>query len=145
MYSWGMYRAMRHKKHFPVKESDIPVEVLFNDDINQIKMEEIEFKAMPKPIIFNIVDDGDTNFVRYEIEGGRRIIETAFVRKNEEAFFNFLADFDANEVKERIKSKNSYNSKHNTKRESKHSIIRIASRMSKLSYASSVSRGSYVL
>ena len=48
--AWSMYRAMRHKRHFNIKESDIPVEILYNQDIDAIKREEIEFKAMPKPI-----------------------------------------------------------------------------------------------
>ena len=88
------------------------------------------------------MNDDDTNFVRYEIEGGGKVIETAFVRRNEEAFFNFLADFDGNETKEKLKSKSSIHSKRNIKRDSKYSAMRFGSRMSKLSLASSVSKGS---
>ena len=77
-----------------MKESDIPVEVIFNQEINAIKEEELEFNKKPKPITFNFVENEHGNHVRYEIEGGGKVIETMIVRQNEKSFFDFIKEFN---------------------------------------------------
>ncbi|CAI2374522.1 unnamed protein product [Moneuplotes crassus] len=95
---------------YKVKESHIPLDVLFNFEINQIKAEEIVQQVKPKPITFRIIDENDNNpipqtgRVRFEIEGGGEVL-TSFVRKNEEEFFEFLVDFNTNNNKPRSKGK----------------------------------------
>ena len=63
----------------------------------------------PKPITFAIQEDEvDQKSLRQEvkfiIEGGGKAIQTSFVRKNEEEFFEFLNDF--NDPKNKEKPKN---------------------------------------
>ena len=82
---------------FVVKESDLPLDVIFNHDINQIKMEEQRMRQKPKPITFYINSKEEWQSLREEvkfiIEGGGKAIQTSFVRKNEEEFFEFMNDF----------------------------------------------------
>ena len=53
----------------------------------------MQSRRMPRPITFGILNHKNIYRVRYEIEGGGKAIERQFVRKNEEEFFNFLAEF----------------------------------------------------
>ena len=76
------------------------MDVLFNKEINQIKIKELIGQQKPKPITFRILEDDVDDFrsqfqgkVRFEIEGGGEVL-TSFVRKNEEEFFEFLNDFN---------------------------------------------------
>lgn len=53
---------------------------------------------MPKPITFMIDDVGDQEDtlkenVKFIIEGGGKAIQTNFVRKNEQEFFEFITGF----------------------------------------------------
>lgn len=80
------------------------MDVLFNQEINKIKIEELQTNTKPKPIIFTIEDqfeDLDTmkGGVKFEIEGGGKAIQTSFIRKNEETFFEFLNEFTASPAK----------------------------------------------
>ena len=83
---------------FVVKDSEVPLDILFNKEINQIKVEEHQLSQKPKPITFTIQDEQNESQslrqeVRFVIEGGGKAIQTSFVRKNEEEFFEFLNDF----------------------------------------------------
>ena len=75
----------------------MPLDVIFNKDINQIKMEEHVMSQRAKPITFFINSRNEEQSLREEvkfiIEGGGKAIQTSFVRKNEEEFFEFLSDF----------------------------------------------------
>ena len=76
------------------------------------------------------MNTNNTYHVRYEIEGGGKAIERMFIRQNEEAFFNFLADFKKEhpplkQIKRRTKV-----------------LAKLESRISKFSARSSVSRNS---
>jgi hypothetical protein len=112
-----------HTQHNSVKESKIPLEVLFNDDINAIKDEEHINNAKPKLITFNIYQLGDQESVRYEVEGGGAVIETTFIRKNEEDFLNFIRQFNENEADAKSKRTKATNEKVSmrNRRISKHS------------------------
>lgn len=81
-----------------MKDSNVPLDVIFNKDINQIKMEEHAMAQRAKPITFYINNDNDDEQslreqVKFIIEGGGKAIQTSFVRKNEQEFFEFLSDF----------------------------------------------------
>ena len=85
--------------YIDLKESDLPLDILFNEEVNHIKMEEQLNNQKAKPITFRIEEDfigkreeGKKETVKFEIEGGGELI-TSFKRKNEEAFFEFLNDF----------------------------------------------------
>ena len=56
-----------------IKESNIPIDVLFNDEINQIKETEFVENRMHNPIIFKTITNpdpkNDKNFVWFEIDG----------------------------------------------------------------------------
>ncbi|CAI2371765.1 unnamed protein product [Moneuplotes crassus] len=94
--AWSTYRNMKKKTTYPVKESTIPYEILFNPDIDEVRNEEMIQNQKVKPITFHIEEtDGGKN-VKYEVEGGGKIFETMVVRQNEEVFFNFLNDFSSN-------------------------------------------------
>ena len=73
--------------------------MLFNKEINEIKITEQIMQIKPKPITFRIMDDqveGEEpgqGMVRFEIEGGGELV-TSYVRKNEQEFFEFLLDFN---------------------------------------------------
>ena len=61
-------------------------------------MEERVMTQKPKPITFYISNnhEDDKSYreeVKFVIEGGGKAIQTSFVRKNEEEFFEFLSDF----------------------------------------------------
>lgn len=91
-------KIFRRNQPITVRESDIPLEVLFNEDIDNVKNIEFITLAKPKPISFNIVDLGNHQSVKYEIEGGGEVIETMFIRKNEESFLKFLNEFDKSKL-----------------------------------------------
>ena len=44
-----------------VKESDLPIDLLYNDTLNEIKDQEKEEGKMPKPITFSTTNDPDRN------------------------------------------------------------------------------------
>lgn len=109
----GGYNFSNHKKeyNYKIKEADIPLDILFNKEINQIKLIEHVEKQKPKPITFRIMDDDEDELkaqfqgsVRFEIEGGGDIL-TSFVRKNEQEFFEFLVDFNQKNPEQTQKSK----------------------------------------
>ena len=60
-------------------------------------MEEHKMRQKPKPITFYINSKEECQSLREEvkfvIEGGGKAIQTSFVRKNEEEFFEFMNDF----------------------------------------------------
>ena len=95
-----------------MKEADIPLDILFNKEINQIKMMEMQGQQKPKPITFRILEDDHQDKiksrvqgnVRFEIEGGGEVL-TSFVRKNEEEFIEFLMDFNQQNEEKGSKSK----------------------------------------
>jgi DNA primase large subunit len=85
---------------FVIKESEIPLDILFNKDINELKFEEHVKNDKPKPITFTIDNEDDSTRVSktnvmFEIEGAGQVIQSSFVRKNEQTFFEFLNDFNA--------------------------------------------------
>ena len=72
---------------------------MHNEDIDKIKEEEKATGQKPKPITFHVEKDENHEKVRYEIEGGGRVIETMVVRQNEEVFFDFLNEFTQDKIK----------------------------------------------
>jgi len=54
-------------------------------------------------ITFTVEEDEEGSHVRYEIEGGGKVIETVITRQNELAFFDFVKEF--NEESNKNKSK----------------------------------------
>ena len=94
---------------------DIPLDILFNKEINEIKDQELLMNAKPKPITFRVMDgeENDENlegyvryqllnkiiFFRFEIEGGGKAIHTSFVRNNELEFFEFVKGFNNENLK----------------------------------------------
>ena len=81
----------------------IPLDILFNKEINEIKIEEQLTLQKPKPITFRILNQvelADTQeqiaTVRFEIEGGGKAIDMSFIRKNELEFFEFVQEFNQN-------------------------------------------------
>lgn len=83
---------------YPIKESSIPLEILFNPDIDAVRQEENDLSQKHKPITFHIEETSAGKNVKYEVEGGGRIFETMIVRQNEEVFFDFLKDFTQNKA-----------------------------------------------
>lgn len=82
-----------------MKDSSIPLDLIFNKDINEYKMEEHRNDQKPKPITFmiqNQYDKHQSNImnVKFEIEGAGKAIQTSFIRNNEQTFFEFLNEFD---------------------------------------------------
>ena len=93
-----------------MKDSDIPLNLLFNKDINEYKIEEHFNDEKPKPIRFIIESDFEpiktvkTN-VKFEIEGAGKAIQSSFVRTNEQTFFEFLNEFDDKSTKNFLDTK----------------------------------------
>jgi hypothetical protein len=85
--SWNNIKNVLAKgKLFSIRDSDIPLDILFNYEINQIKAEEHELNSKPKPITFTIEGEYENSHsfnedVKFEIEGGGKAIQTSFVRK----------------------------------------------------------------
>jgi hypothetical protein len=53
-----------------VKESPIPLHVLYNDSINKLKLDEKEGNKEPKPLTFSIKNPNSKNkTIRFEILG----------------------------------------------------------------------------
>lgn len=99
------YRALKVKESgnhiILIPNLDIPLDLLFNKEINEIKFEEFKKHQMPKPITFRFLDEFNNKHhkefrgkVRFEIEGDGNAIDTYFVRKNEIEFFEFVQGFD---------------------------------------------------
>ncbi|CAI2377989.1 unnamed protein product [Moneuplotes crassus] len=102
-------RILTKERKNKVKESDIPLDVLFNQELNDYKLEEARALQKPKPIVFRISQvkeskgKGMIGKVRFEIEGGGKPIDANFVRKNEIEFFEFVEGFNDNYVKSQTK------------------------------------------
>ena len=65
------FSSMNRQK---IRQSEIPIEVLFNDTLNDFKEEEAEYQRMPKPIIFNLNATQNESSVRYEIDGLNEVL-----------------------------------------------------------------------
>ena len=75
-------------RKFKIKESHLPLDLLYNKELNEIKEQEFVLGQIPKAITFSMITNPNVqdtqNFVRFEIEGSEQVIETKFIRKNEE-------------------------------------------------------------
>ena len=81
--------------NFNVRVSDIPLSILFNNEINEIKKEEYIYKKKPKPINFQTLKCNNKDpydYIRYEIEEDNRVIEKKYKRPDP----NFEVEFIPN-------------------------------------------------
>jgi hypothetical protein len=139
-----MFIKKMKKKNFVIKESDISLDILFNEDIDTIKDDEHLNNKKPKPITFSTVENEDGNHIRYEVEGGGKIIETVITRQNELTFFDFVKDMNEKDKKIHPKVKKSTRKTLVFQPQPKQVLSKFASRMSKISKRSRISNASSI-
>lgn len=72
-----MFKLVSKQK---LKESKIPVEIIYNDELEQFKDYEKQYHLKPKPVQFWFKEENDTMKVTLEVHGERQPIKKSISR-----------------------------------------------------------------